>query len=349
MTPPRRSLLVFVGSALALVTAAGGCGDDGGGSSSSGGGATASTSSPTATSGGDGASGPGTGGGGDGGATTTTASTATAGGDGGAASSSGEGGAGGSGGGGSGGGEEGFPWEGALDPAAGPSSTRLVARPLGSTEAASGFYEYLPPGYSEDVAWPLLVFTHGVGENGDGGDDLDRLLGSGIPDLIDGDAWPNDRPFVVLMPQHAGDGCPSAEEIQATITYGIESYAIDPRYVYLTGLSCGAIGAWRYLAANLDSQIAAMVPIAGDGRNAWQQRGCELGRVAIWGFHGDADPTVSVEGTNVPLDGLAACPQPPALPSQKTIYPGVGHNSWSRTYDLSAGHDIYAWMLQFHH
>jgi hypothetical protein len=28
-----------------------------------------------------------------------------------------------------------------------------------------------------------------------------------------------------------------------------------------------------------------------------------------------------------------------------TVYPGVDHDSWTRTYDLSAGHDIYAWML----
>jgi hypothetical protein len=45
------------------------------------------------------------------------------------------------------------------------------------------------------------------------------------------------------------------------------------------------------------------------------------------------------------MDQLAACPAPPALEIKKTIYPGVGHDSWSRTYDLSAGHDVYAWML----
>jgi len=32
----------------------------------------------------------------------------------------------------------------------------------------------------------------------------------------------------------------------------------------------------------------------------------------------------------------------------KTIYPGVGHDSWDRTYDLSAG-NIYTWMLRFTH
>lgn len=330
-------------SLLVVASAASGCGDDetgsgNGGAGGNGGATTTGTGSTTAS--GD-AGGTPSGSGGDSGGTGGNGTTSTAtGGDGGS----------GPGAGGAGGGAEGFPWEDAIDPDGTPSSTRLTARPLGSTDAPSGFYEYLPSGYTEDGArWPLLVFTHGIGENGDGDGELGKVLATGLPDLIERDQWAVDRPFVVLMPQHPGGGCPSAAEIADMIAYGIETYAIDPRYVYLTGLSCGAIGAWTYLADNLDSQIAAMVPIAGDGRNAWQQQGCELGRVAIWGFHGDADGTVGVEGTNVPLDGLAGCPQPPASPSQKTIYPGVGHNSWDMTYDLSAGHDIYTWMLQFRH
>lgn len=119
--------------------------------------------------------------------------------------------------------------------------------------------------------------------------------------------------------------------------------------MYLTGLSCGAIGSWAYLGDQLDSQIAAMVPIAGDGQGAWGSKQCELGKVAIWAFHGDADGTVGVNGTNVPMDGLAGCPSPPRKDAKKTIYPGVGHDSWDRTYDLSAGNDIYAWMLGITH
>ena len=251
------------------------------------------------------------------------------------------------GGGGGSGGAEGFPWEGAIDLDGDPSSSRLTARPLGSTTAAQGFYEYLPSGYPATVGWPLLVALHGVGENGNGTTDLDDILVTGIPKLLANDSWPVERPFVVLMPQHPGSGCPSAGEIESFIGWALDEYAIDTRYVYLTGLSCGAIGAWGYLAAHLDAQIAAFVPVAGNGSGAWNAQGCELARVAIWAFHGDADGTVNVSGTNVPIDGLAGCPAPPALESKKTIYPGVGHNSWDRTYDLSEGHDIYAWMLGF--
>jgi predicted peptidase len=241
-----------------------------------------------------------------------------------------------------------LPWEDALDPNAGPSSSRLTSHELGTTTAAQGYWEYLPGGYpSAGAQWPLLVALHGIGENGNGTTDLPKVLNVGITKLINQDMWPGDRPFVVLMPQHVGGGCPNANEIQAFIDYGITNYDIDPRFVYLTGLSCGAIGAWNYLGQHLDSQIAAMVPIAGLGGSAWNAAGCDLGKVAIWAFHGDEDPTVSVDGTNVPMDGLAGCPSPPALENIKTIYPDVFHNSWDMTYNLSAGHDIYTWMLGF--
>lgn len=227
----------------------------------------------------------------------------------------------------------------------GPSSTRQTARPLGTTTAANGFFEYLPPGYGDGAPRPLLVYWHGIGENGNGTTELPSLLRNGPPGLVHTDSWPAERPFVVLSPQHSGGGCPSSSEIRDFIAFALDAYAVDPARVYLTGLSCGAIGSWNYLGENLDTQIVAMVPIAGDGRGAWSRSMCELGRVAIWAFHGDADDVVSPLGTTEPTTRLMDCPSPPRRDLRVTVYPGVGHNSWAETYDLSAGHDIYAWLL----
>ena len=230
------------------------------------------------------------------------------------------------------------------------SSARHVKRITGATTAAQGFWEYLPADYECGGQRPLLVFLHGVGENGDGSSaELDRNLSNGPPRLIARDQWPNDRPFIVLSPQHPGGGCPSAAEVHAFITFALGAYRVDPTRVYLTGLSCGAIGSWSYLGTYLDEQIAALVAIAGDGVGAWNSKHCELGKVPIWAFHGDADPTVAFNGSKVPMEGLAGCPSPPRKDARFTIYPGVGHDSWSRTYDLSAGHDIYTWMLAQQH
>jgi predicted peptidase len=230
----------------------------------------------------------------------------------------------------------------------GPSSSRLVKHPIGTKYANQGYWEYLPP--NPPAKSPLLVALHGVGENGSGdAAALDDLTTSGIPKLLKKDQWPNSRPFIVVAPQHAGSGCPGATEVYDFIDFASKNYGVDLSRVYLTGLSCGAIGGWGYLNKYLDQQVAAFVSIAGNGTGAWNNRGCELGKVPIWAFHGDADPTVNVSGSKVPLEGLMKCPSPPLIEAKLTIYPGVKHDSWTKTYDLSAGHDIYAWMLKFKH
>jgi predicted peptidase len=88
-----------------------------------------------------------------------------------------------------------------------------------------------------------------------------------------------------------------------------------------------------------------VVPICGNGIDAWNQRGCLLGNMPMWAFHGDADGTIPVQGSIVPVTGVAGCTSPVAADARLTIYPGVGHDSWTATYNLSAGHDIYAWFL----
>jgi predicted peptidase len=139
--------------------------------------------------------------------------------------------------------------------------------------------------------------------------------------------------------------CAWQAEVAAMIEYALATYDVDPARVYLTGLSCGSYGAWMYVADHGNSQIAALVPIAGPADEAWAAAGCALGVVPIWAFHGDADDVVALETASVPIEGLSACPSPPRESVEFTVYPGVDHDSWTRTYDLSAGHDIYAWML----
>jgi dienelactone hydrolase len=264
---------------------------------------------------------------------------------------------------------------------AGPgSSARLTERPAGTTDASLGYLEYLPADYDDDGLSPLLVFVHGFESSGAGTTGaLLFLLVTGIPDLIASDMWPAERPFVVLAPQHAypqeeshydpcygvelggscamtiqhelghpenGSICVTPAEIHDFLSYAIARYDVDPQRVYLTGLSCGATGAWEYVGENGGSQIAAMVPIAGEGRPAWGAAMCSLGEVAIWAFHGDADNLVAPAGSIDTITNLTACP-PPRSDAELSVYPGVDHDAWTRTYDLSAGHDIYDWLLGF--
>jgi predicted peptidase len=229
-----------------------------------------------------------------------------------------------------------------------------------TTDSPLGYWEYLPPSYADPGPSPLLVFLHGFGENGNGSQaELIRVPATGIPQMVRFDQWSVDLPFVVLAPQHATPvdpedipdedfftvECAWQDEVAAFIDYALATYDVDPARVYLTGLSCGAYGAWMYLAENGNAQIAAMVPIAGPADEAWAAAGCELGVVPIWAFHGDADDVVPISTQSVPVGELSACPSPPREDVEFTAYPGVDHDSWTRTYDGSAGHDIYAWML----
>ena len=253
------------------------------------------------------------------------------------AGSGGVGGAGGSGGAGGGGGSGGL------------AEGKQTARPIGMPFAKNGFWEYLPRGYGDGAKRPLLVFWAGVGENGDGSAGALNVIVQrhGPPMLIDKKKWPSDRPFIVLSPQHAATtDRPSPAEVHDFLAYASTAYDVDPTRVYITALSSGSRGSWAYLGQYKGEQVAAAVLIAGDSSVAYAAGGCSVvNQVPLWTFHGSTDTEVSYADDSAGMAKFAACPQP-RKEVIFTTYPGVGHvDSWTRTYDLSAGHDIYAWLL----
>jgi predicted peptidase len=226
---------------------------------------------------------------------------------------------------------------------------KQTARPIGNPYAQNGYWEYLPKGYGDGSKRPLLVFWAGVGENGDGSSNALNVIiqRHGPPMLIDKKKWPSDRPFVVLSPQHGTQtDRPSPSEIHDFLAFATTKYDVDPARFYITGLSSGARGSYAYLGMYKGEQVAAAVLIAGDSSVAYQGGGCSVvNQVALWAFHGTADSEVPYSDDSAGMANFANCPQP-RKEVIFTSYPGVGHvDSWPRTYDLSAGHDIYTWML----
>ena len=142
-----------------------------------------------------------------------------------------------------------------------------------------------------------------------------------------------------------GSLCFTPTEIATFLSYAIATYDVDPKRVYLTGLSCGAFGAWEYLSTCGDDHVAAVVPIAGEGRPAAASAGCARGAVPIWAFHGLVDDLVNPAGSNEPVAQLQSCPSPPANDARLSTYPDADHDSWTRTYAIGADDDIYTWML----
>jgi len=239
-------------------------------------------------------------------------------------------------------------------PSASAPTGPLAARPLGSVEGAPlGYLEYLPPGYGDGEPRPLLVYLHDTAEAGDGSAaTLPLVQELGIPKLIAAGDWPDDRSFVVLAPQYgtvpANRHCEIAGDVAAFLEFATRQYQVDASRVYLTGISCGAIGMWDYLGAYGDEVVAAAVPISGHASEGLQAAGCApLATVPVWAFHGATDDLIPVAYVEGQIDQIRACDGAESAEIELTVYPDADHDApWSRTYDLSAGDDIYAWMLE---
>ena len=152
-----------------------------------------------------------------------------------------------------------------------------------------------------------------------------------------------DFPFVVVSPQ-----CPlpsgGLEEIPlawkpaqliALIDHVAANLNIDPRRVYVTGLSMGGFGTWR-LAAAYPERIAAALPICGGGQPNDMARA--LSRVPIWAFHGARDSVVPLQRSREMVRAVCNC----GGRVRFTVYPEVEHDSWTATYDNP---EIYTWLL----
>ncbi|TGV02476.1 carboxylesterase family protein [Flavivirga rizhaonensis] len=231
------------------------------------------------------------------------------------------------------------------------------ANVLGDTNAGFGHYIYTPSEYNSSTSeYPLLVFLHGSGERGNSEtnpDILKKVLVNGPPKLIEKNQWSPKYPMIVASPQ-LPSGNWNPEDIHNFITYLITNYKINTKRIYLTGLSLGGFGSFNYVSKyGSEAYVAAIVPIAGGGN---KNSGDKFITIPVWAFHGDNDNVVSY---NKSIDMVNAInKENPNTLAKLTIYPNVGHNSWSRTYNASGMGDesseydtfdtsIYDWMFLF--
>lgn len=201
-------------------------------------------------------------------------------------------------------------------------------------DGESKYVVFVPHEYKGDKEFPVILFLHGSGSTGEDGEKQAKNgIGKAIRDK-------NEKfPFIVVMPQAKtkgwkaqGDNGKRAlailDEVQA-------AYKTDRKRVYLTGLSMGGFGTWSF-AATYPQRWAAIAPICGGGDPKTAPMFKDL---PCWCFHGDADPTVSVEASRAMIKALKEAGGNPKY----SEYPGVNHNSWDRAY---ADPELYAWFLK---
>ena len=128
-----------------------------------------------------------------------------------------------------------------------------------------------------------------------------------------------------------------ARKLAALIRSVVEECGIDEDRIYVTGQSMGGAGTWGMLAT-YPERFAAAAPVCGVG-DLESAGAIVAGVVAVWAFHGDADPTVPVEASRRMVAALRAAGGRPRY----TEYPGVKHDSWIDAYTDPA---LCAWMFR---
>ncbi len=204
-------------------------------------------------------------------------------------------------------------------------------------DSAGMDYEYVlfvPHDYKKGTPTPTILFLHGSGET-KGGQKMPVEVGIG-PAIKKREKT---FPFITIIPQAPVRGWQAGGK-SAKMALGIledveKNYSVDPKRVYLTGLSMGGYGTWS-LAVTMPDKWAAIVPICGRGDPKQAEKIKDL---PCWAFHGDADPAVKVTGSR---DMIAAIKKAGGHPKY-TEYPGVGHNSWTKAY---ATDELYTWLLK---
>lgn len=217
------------------------------------------------------------------------------------------------------------------------------AEPVPMTFTANGstevLYRFAAPEKTEaGKFYPLVLFLHGSGERGT---DNKAQLKNSVADILEGAAELGERVYLIVPqcpPGHwwseptpgllelknAGKKNLLMDAVLALVEDTARKHPIDRKRIYVTGLSMGGFGTWDMLARSPQTWAAAM-PVCGGG--APQTVG-KFKDVAIRIFHGELDEVVPTKSSELMAEALRKA----GSKAELTMYPGVGHDSWTPTY-----------------
>jgi predicted peptidase len=241
-------------------------------------------------------------------------------------------------------------------PSAAPAQeTGFVSRSVEVGGVDYAYQVFVPPQWTRETTWPVILYLHGAGESGsDGVQQTQR----GLPERIRG---LRDFPAIVVMPQCRSGAWWGTPEMEAQAFQALDAamgeFNGDPARLYLTGISMGGYGVWAF-GYKYPGRFAALVPVCG-GVVSWGRRRIPvpewhpaarapedpyaetargIGKVPVWAFHGAEDPRVPVSESQKLTAALKAA----GAEVRYTEYQGVAHNSWDRAY---AEEELIPWLL----
>jgi predicted peptidase len=233
---------------------------------------------------------------------------------------------------------------GIISAAAAANETGFLNRKVTVEGTDYRFVVYLPPDWTAERKWPVMLFLHGAGERGDDGLIQSEVgLGGAIRRHVDR------YPAVVVMPQCRRNIWwtePSMmAQALAALDQSVKEFSGDTDRLYLTGLSMGGYGTWG-IGAKYPGKFAALAPVCGGIRlpakvaqqqqqsdngstDPYAEAAKKVGGTPVWVFHGGADPTVPVTESRKMVEAIKSA----SGNVRYTEYEGVGHNSWDKAYN----------------
>ncbi|MDE2083309.1 MAG: prolyl oligopeptidase family serine peptidase [Xanthomonadaceae bacterium] len=196
------------------------------------------------------------------------------------------------------------------------------------------------PGRINGEKLPLIVFLHGDWQ--DGTNNESQLAGYGNGSMLWLDqAIHGNIPLVYVAPQTTGAYWPP-RRVAAVVRDALKRFPIDPRRIYLTGVSDGGTGVWDAFKTWPEC-FAAGVPMSGMTEIAGL---ASIRDVPEWAFHGAKDNDTDVEtgyggamvGSRAVVRALRALGARPRY----TEYPNEMHVIWHHAYSTPA---LLPWLL----
>ena len=212
-----------------------------------------------------------------------------------------------------------------------------------------------PKGYDSSKEYPLVLFLHGAGERGN---DNESQLQWGADLFLENRER---HPAIVVFPQCAKDdywakikyrekkkigkrfkyplnlGRPTRSFHLASLLLHklIREEAVDPKRIYVAGLSMGGMGTFEMLA-RYPKRFAAAIPICGGGNP--NHTFYYAKNTDIWIFHGEKDPVVGVRHSRRMAKQLKRF----KADVKYTEYEGVDHLSWVPAFEEP---DFLEWLF----
>ncbi|MCI0699406.1 prolyl oligopeptidase family serine peptidase [candidate division KSB1 bacterium] len=222
-------------------------------------------------------------------------------------------------------------------------ATGFLSRTVTVNATTYRYQVCVPADFTPKQKWPVILFLHGAGERGDDGVQQTEVgLGPAIRQ------HPERFPCIVVFPQcrynNVWFGDMETQALEA-LEQTIKEFNGDAQRVYLSGISMGGYGTW-YFAARHPERFAAIAPVCGgvvppptfpfppaaaaeiSVEKPYETIAQRIGKIPVWIFHGDADPTIPVTESRQ----MAAVLEKFNGEVKYTEYEGVNHNSWDRAY-----------------